>query len=175
MRKLLIYVLPAVMLMMGDLAAREVQHRFSLPLQEDGRQWYIGYGVHDEESFVEVYVLQGKTLENSEEIFGVQGFDSDATPERYFDEMLKALKEEFAGGNVQHKIIEQDEQGMIAEWWGNSDEGGRVYEIFRMARTPAGQQLVVYYQTSQGQVSEEKHASILKMLRNAQMIRSESD
>lgn len=126
-----------------------------IKLSFDGREWVLGYQNQEDQGIINEFVLKGESVENWSELMTVQSFwgdrYKDVTPAIFYDKFVKLLKNQVPG--VQVKLIEQDPNSVIFEWWmqGNDPQ----HEWVRVLKDTNGYYVLHYATKKLDQVSKQ--------------------
>ncbi len=113
-------------------------------LKKDGRQWREE--IHDErpDRSIREYVLDKENTQNWTEMFTLQYFhDVPETPQKFFEDFIRHLKETIQPHQLTYKVISQDKNSLLGEW--KIKEGGPIDQMELVRIMKQGEDLVLIH------------------------------
>lgn len=119
----------------------------SIQFKFDERPWKKAFEDSTENATIIEYTLQGETTDNWTELVSLQRLvPIDATPEEYYNEFVKKIKETVTPAQVDSRVINSSENSIFFEWSVAKDSHYAQHEWFKLFKTPLST-LVLRYTT----------------------------
>lgn len=113
----------------------------------DDRQWEQGFTDSKGELLMTEYTPKGESIENWSELVTVQKFPAlNITPDQFYQEFLKNLRATVSPVEVKTRMISQNHDSMLFEWWIEGNTPFAQHEWFRLFVRPDAT-LVLRYTT----------------------------
>ena len=147
-------------------AVESKKPKLQLMFSEDGREWVK---VREEnlngQELVE-FMLKNESPATWTELVTLQSFASDQIePKSLFDLFMRDLEQQVGGGKITHKIIEQNDTHVMAEWSLDGTQNNQ-RELIRIMKKD-GVVAIVRYTTKKERVTDKTFNTWVKIIKGA--------
>jgi hypothetical protein len=119
----------------------------SYSLEFPGEKWKVGSTYTNEQQEMVTYVLEKDSSQKWSELFTAQQVKGlQLTPNSFYEMFLQQLKVLVPGKNIQSKVLQQDNQQLLAEWWIDAKSDEDQHEWVRLMQNQ-GSLVVLRYTT----------------------------
>lgn len=118
MKQIVLAIILTMTTFSGTLQAED-KNGVVFSLKGDDKMWKIGSQFHVDSQEIAQYIPENETINNWTELFTIQTMENARLdPLNVFHLLLKELGNIGSGANiVGHRIISNDDRGLLAEWW----------------------------------------------------------
>lgn len=107
--------------------------KISYSLDADGRNWKIKTEAHDDKTSIVEYTPEQVSNDEFQELLTIHTFKNlDITPRGYWELFIQALKKNAPHDKIQSRIIKEDKDSLLGEWWISDNSPNDQHEWIRI-------------------------------------------
>ncbi|KAF3361915.1 hypothetical protein PHSC3_001472 [Chlamydiales bacterium STE3] len=117
--KQVLFSLVLALCALGNPLQAEDTNGVVFSLKSDDKMWKMGSEFHTDSQQITQYIPETQTINNWKELFTIQTMENARLdPMNVFQLLLKELSNIGSGEDiVGHRILSNDDKGLLAEWW----------------------------------------------------------
>jgi hypothetical protein len=128
----------------GCLATEFTYPKVNYTLPKDGKNWKIGKEVKQTASYAVIYIPEQETMDNWTESFTIHHSPAVNSTNDFKNFFLASVQDFLGNKTVNHKIIKQNNDALLVEWWTNTPEGEDTHGWVRFIKRPQGTTTIEY-------------------------------